>query len=83
MVLGFAKLVFWMIVLGAVFVVGIGLGHQLGADEAGTDGRTLTVDGSRGEVVATLPTKTVTVTKTETVVRRVPARANPRARRGR
>jgi hypothetical protein len=74
---GVVKVAFWTLVLAGTFVLGIGYGKTLsGEDELRTD--EVTVSQSRGAVTATLPTKTVTVTKT--VVKTVPAKQARRDR---
>lgn len=67
------RTVFWALVLAGVFILGLGYGKTLGGeDELRRDKVTVTRDPQR--INATLPTKTVTVTKTV----RVPARAATR-----
>jgi hypothetical protein len=62
-VAGIVKVVFWALVLIGVFVLGIGYGRTIaGDDETAKD--EVTVTQPRGRIEATLPTKTVTVTKT-------------------
>jgi hypothetical protein len=57
------RTVFWAFVLAGVFVLGLGYGKTLsGEDELRTDKVTVTLEPQ--QVEATLPTKTVTVTKT-------------------
>jgi hypothetical protein len=74
---GAVRFTFWTLVLAGVFVLGIGYGKTLsGEDELRTD--EVTVSQPRGAVTATLPTRTVTVTKT--VVKRVPAQQARRDR---
>ena len=66
--------VFWTLVLSGVFILGIGYGRTLsGEDELRED--SVTVSQDPVPIEATLPTKTVTVTKTVRVA------ARPRARR--
>jgi hypothetical protein len=60
---GAIKGVFWTLVLAGVFVLGLGYGRTLSGDDASTK-QQVTVKQSRGTVEATLPTRTVTVTKT-------------------
>lgn len=72
---GAVQAAFWTLVLVAVFILGIGYGKTLsGEDELRTD--QVTIDRDPAPIQATLPTKTVTVTKTV----RVPAKAKPAAR---
>jgi hypothetical protein len=60
---GAIRLVFWTLVLAGVFVLGIGYGRTLsGEDELRED--EVTITQPREAITATLPTKTVTVTKT-------------------
>jgi hypothetical protein len=60
---GAIRTVFWTLVLVGVFILGIGYGKTLsGEDELRADKVTVTMDPQ--PVEATLPTKTVTVTKT-------------------
>lgn len=60
---GTVKAVFWALVLAGVFVLGLGYGRTIGAeDEQRTDEVTITVP--RDAITATLPTTTVTVTTT-------------------
>lgn len=60
---GAIRLVFWSLVLAGVFVLGLGYGRTLsGEDELREDAVTITQP--RDAIEATLPTKTVTVTKT-------------------
>lgn len=75
---GIVRTAFWTLVLAGVFIMGIGYGRTLsGEDELRSDQVTVSVPG--GVVTATLPTRTVTVTKTE----RVPAtRPQAGTRRG-
>lgn len=57
------RTLFWAIVLAGVFILGIGYGRTLsGEDELRSDEVTVTVP--RGSVTATLPTETITVTRT-------------------
>ena len=57
------KSAFWTLVLAGVFVLGLGYGRTLSdEDELRTDDVTITQQ--RDAIQATLPTKTVTVTKT-------------------
>lgn len=78
-VLGLVKGAFWTLVLAGVFILGIGYGRTLsGEDELREDRVTVAQDPV--PIQATLPTKTVTVTKTV----RAPARAAaPRGGAGR
>ena len=63
--------VFWTLVLGGVFLLGIGYGKTIGGDEqASRDEVEVEIGDSRVE--ATLPTRTITQTRTVTV------RATPR-----
>jgi hypothetical protein len=64
-VAGAVKGGFWALVLAGVFVLGLGYGRTLSGDDASTT-RSVTIKQPRGTVEATLPTKTVTVTKTVT-----------------
>ena len=65
---GAIRLVFWTLVLAGVFILGIGYGRTLsGEDELREDEVTITQE--RDAIEATLPTKTVTVTKTVKVAR--------------
>ena len=67
---GVVRTVFWALVLAGVFILGLGYGKTLGGeDELRSDKVTVTQEPQK--ITATLPTKTVTVTKTV----RVPARA--------
>lgn len=60
---GAVKAGFWALVLAGVFVLGLGYGKTLsGEDELRTDEVTITGGGTAIE--ATLPTETVTVTRT-------------------
>lgn len=78
MVLGLARTVFWLLVLCGVFVLGLGYGRTVSGDDNATK-RRVTVDQDLGTVEATLPTRTITTTKTVTV--RAPAvRTKPSAR---
>lgn len=77
---GVFRLVFWALVLGATLVFGIGLGSQLGREEGDTEA-VRTTERSRGELTATLPTRTITKERRVTVrtpapppARRAPAR---------
>ena len=57
------RTVFWAVVLAGVFILGIGYGRTLsGEDELRED--KVTITQPRDAIEATLPTKTVTVTKT-------------------
>ncbi len=63
LVRGAIRSVFWALVLAGVFILGIGYGRTLsGEDELRED--QVTVTQPRDAIQATLPTKTVTVTKT-------------------
>lgn len=63
MVRGFVRGLFWALVLAGVFVLGLGYGRTLSAeDELRKDEVTVTYEAPAIE--ATLPTRTVTVTKT-------------------
>jgi len=74
---GFAKLVFWTLVLAATFVLGLGFGRTIaGDDDVAREQATITQE--RGAITATLPT--ITTTKTVTVTKRVPARPRAEAR---
>lgn len=60
---GAIRSLFWTLVLAGVFILGIGYGRTLsGEDELREDDVTITLP--RDAIQATLPTKTVTVTKT-------------------
>lgn len=60
---GVIRLVFWTLVLAGVFILGIGYGRTLsGEDELRED--KVTITQPRDAIEATLPTKTITVTKT-------------------
>jgi hypothetical protein len=72
---GFVKLVFWTLVLAGVFVLGVGLGKTVGDGPSG-EGSQVTLERDRGQVTATQPT--TTVMRTQTVVRRAPAKAAKR-----
>ena len=64
---GAIKVTFWALVIAGTFVLGLGYGRTVSRDdELRTDKVTVTQD--RGAIEATLPTKTVTVTKTVKVV---------------
>jgi hypothetical protein len=70
---------FWGLVLAGVFVLGIGFGKTIGGgDSAGS--KKVTVTNDRGQITQTLPTKTVTSTKTQTVVKRVTTKQSTRRR---
>lgn len=57
------RFVFWTFVLAGVFVLGIGYGRTLSSeDELRED--SVTITQPRDAIEATLPTRTVTVTKT-------------------
>ncbi|MCW2961413.1 MAG: hypothetical protein JWM90_1800 [Thermoleophilia bacterium] len=75
---GVIKGAFWTLVLAGVFVLGLGYGRTISGDDASTRDQ-VTVKQSRGTVEATLPTKTVTVTKTVVAKpkARVAAKATP------
>lgn len=78
---GLVKLVFWILVLAATFILGLGFGRTIaGDDEVARKHVTITQD--RGAVTATLPTRTITTTKTVTVTKRVAAAPRAGARRG-
>lgn len=71
LVLGMVRGAFWTLVLAGVFVLGIGYGRTLsGDDELRAD--EVTIEQDPVPIEATLPTRTVTVTRTVRV--RVPAR---------
>jgi hypothetical protein len=73
---GVIRVAFWTLVLAGVFILGIGYGRTLsGEDELRED--QVTVEQDPVEIEATLPTKTITVTKTV----RIPARTTPRTGR--
>lgn len=59
---GAIRSVFWALVLAGVFILGIGYGRTLSEDELRED--TVTITQPRDAIQATLPVKTVTVTKT-------------------
>jgi hypothetical protein len=60
---GAIRTVFWTLVLAGVFILGIGYGRTLsGEDELRED--EVTITQPRDAIEATLPTRTVTVTKT-------------------
>lgn len=66
---------FWALVLAGVFILGLGYGRTLsGEDELRED--SVTVSQDPVPIEATLPTKTVTVTKTVRVPARPAGRAN-------
>ena len=70
---GLVRTTFWALVLAGVFVLGLGYGKTIGGeDELRRD--EVTVEQEPVRIRATLPTKTVTVTKTV----RVPARSGAR-----
>jgi hypothetical protein len=74
---GLVKTAFWALVLGGVFILGLGYGKTIGGeDELRAD--EVTVEQEPVRIRATLPTKTVTITKTV----RVPNRSGQRARTG-
>lgn len=74
---GLVRTAFWALVLAGVFILGLGYGRTLsGEDELRED--LVTVQQDPVPIEATLPTKTVTVTKTV----RVPARPARGARAG-
>lgn len=74
---GVVRTIFWTLVLCGVFILGLGYGRTLsGQDELRED--RVTVERDPVPIQATLPTKTVTVTKTV----RVPARQAPRGGAG-
>lgn len=60
---GTIKVVFWGLVLAGVFVLGLGYGRTLSSEQDEATGE-VTITVPREAVTATLPTKTVTVTKT-------------------
>lgn len=77
---GLTRLVFWGLVLAGVFVFGVGFGKTIG--EGGTlAGESVTVVRDRGQLTATLPTKTIVETKTVTKIRKVRVRVRSRGRR--
>ena len=60
---GAIRFVFWTFVLAGVFILGIGYGRTLsGEDELRED--KVTITQPRDAIEVTLPTKTITVTKT-------------------
>ncbi len=60
---GAIRLVFWSLVLAGVFILGLGYGRTLsGEDELRED--KVTITQPRDAIEATLPTRTVTVTRT-------------------
>ena len=61
--LGAIRTVFWAIVLVGVFILGIGYGRTLSGDDRAAN-RRVTVKDDLGKVEATLPTKTITITRT-------------------
>lgn len=63
MVTGLIKAVFWTCVLAGVFVLGLGYGRTLGGDEDKVSEQ-VTVKGETRTIEATVPERTVTVTKT-------------------
>jgi hypothetical protein len=69
LVRGVVRIVIWAVLLTGVFVLGIGYGKTIASDEKVSTKR-VTITQERGEVEVTLPTKTVTVTKTVKVVKR-------------
>ncbi len=65
---GAIRVVFWTLVLSGVFILGIGYGRTLsGEDELRED--KVTITQQRDAIEATLPTRTITVTKTVTATR--------------
>ena len=62
----------WLLVLGAVFVLGVGFGRTIANDSGSKLGKTVRVTNKRGVITATLPTTTVTTTVT--VTKKVKAR---------
>jgi hypothetical protein len=77
---GLIRTVFWGLVLAGVFILGIGYGKTLsGQDELRADKVTVTLDPQ--PVEATLPTKTVTVTKTVKVAAKPVKRSRAAATR--
>lgn len=68
---GLGRLLFWTFVLAGVFVLGIGFGRTIGGSggEAGPGQVTVTAD--RGQLTATLPTRTIVETRTVTRTVRV------------
>lgn len=72
------RTVFWAIVLAGVFILGLGYGKTLSSqDEQRSD--QVTVTAPPAAITATLPTRTVTVTKTETVPAKRSAKPAKRA----
>jgi hypothetical protein len=69
LMLGSIKTIFWAVVLVGVFILGLGYGRTLSGDDRAST-RRVTIKDDLGSVEATLPTKTITVTKTV----KVPAR---------
>jgi hypothetical protein len=60
---GLIRTVFWALVLAGVFILGLGYGKTIGGeDELREDKVTVTQESQK--INATLPTKTITVTKT-------------------
>jgi hypothetical protein len=77
---GIVKTAFWALVLAGVFVLGLGYGKTIGGeDELRKDEVTVEQDPVR--IRATLPTKTVTVTKTVRISTRSAARRTGSAAR--
>lgn len=76
---GTVRIVFWALILAAVFVLGLGYGRTIAGGGSGGGGGsgTVTIEQPLGPVEATLPTRTVTTTRTVTV--RAPARRGARA----
>ncbi|MCW2973173.1 MAG: hypothetical protein JWN72_1446 [Thermoleophilia bacterium] len=74
--LGAIKSLFWLLVLAGVFVLGIGYGRTISSDDE-TSTRKVTLEQDAGApITATLPTRTITVTKT---VAKAPTAAAKRA----
>jgi len=74
LVRGLVRGAFWSLVLVGVFILGLGYGKTIGEDDAAT-GNDVTITQDRGAVVATLPTKTVTVVKTVTAPKKSASRS--------
>lgn len=59
---------FWSLVLAGVFILGIGYGRTLSGEDELRDDK-VTITQPRDAIEVTLPTRTVTVTKTVTATR--------------
>lgn len=73
--------VIWLLVVSAVFVLGVGFGRTMSTDSPQNLRKTIRVTNNRGAITATLPTTTITTTVT--VTKTVKAKATRKQRSAR